>query len=72
MAARLAVDREAMEGEVQDTSGGPRWLAATAFVAAFALASAFFLHTRFFNDDALITMGERWGSVRQWERMVRE
>jgi ribosomal protein S18 acetylase RimI-like enzyme len=24
------------------------------------------------NDDALISMGERWGFVRQWEMMVRE
>jgi GNAT superfamily N-acetyltransferase len=24
------------------------------------------------NDDALISMGERWGFVRQWEHMVRE
>ena len=24
------------------------------------------------NDDALISMGERWGFVRQWELMVRE
>lgn len=24
------------------------------------------------NDDALISMGERWGFVRQWEWMVRE
>ena len=24
------------------------------------------------NDDALISMGERWGFVRQWEIMVRE
>ena len=24
------------------------------------------------NDDALISMGERWGFVRQWELMLRE
>jgi GNAT superfamily N-acetyltransferase len=24
------------------------------------------------NDDALISMGERWGFVRQWEMMLRE
>lgn len=24
------------------------------------------------NDDALISMGERWGFVRQWEMMIRE
>ena len=24
------------------------------------------------NDDALISMGERWGFVRQWELMMRE
>ncbi len=24
------------------------------------------------NDDALISMGERWGFVRTWEMMVRE
>ena len=25
-----------------------------------------------YNDDALISMGERWGFVRQWELMLRE
>jgi arabinofuranosyltransferase len=45
-----------MEGEARATSGGPRWLPAAAFAGAFALAAAFFLHVRFFNDDSLITI----------------
>lgn len=43
-----------MEGE--SSAHGPRWLPAAAFAAAAALGGAYFLHTRFFNDDALITI----------------
>ncbi len=43
-----------MEGE--SPARGPRWLPAAAFAAAAALGAAYFLHTRFFNDDALITI----------------
>ncbi len=42
-----------------DVTQGPRraWaLPVVAFVCAAALAGAFFLHARFFNDDALITI----------------
>lgn len=43
-----------MDGERPDS--GPRWLPAAAFVCAALLAAAFHVHTRFVNDDALITV----------------
>jgi hypothetical protein len=43
-----------MEGERPDC--GPRRLPAAAFALSAALGAAFFLHARFVNDDALITV----------------
>ncbi len=43
-----------MDGEPPDL--GPRWIPVAAFAAAAAMGAAFFLHARFFNDDALITI----------------
>jgi hypothetical protein len=46
-----------MDGDARGTSDrSARWLPAAAFVVAAALGAAFFLHVRFVNDDALITV----------------
>src|SRR5262245_39796064 len=46
-----------MEGAPSEASRpAARWVPAAAFAVAAGLAAAFFLHTRYFADDALITV----------------